>query len=281
MTQSILHTESQAKHALLVTLLAGSSTYRFCRWDNDLTVDGDDFTAMACLSYDADALGGGLDQEKFTLTLDAEVEPLPSLLSPYIHAPVTALIQEVAPGTDASLRNVFKGTFGSIKQNPQGNRNIANVEVLGLKRRLHESVVGLPALTTCVNSLGDFRCQKDISGETLTGTVSTVRRLYDNHIEVTLSGSPVMQNAKWRRGYVDLDGARSVIRQILDAGTNPNPTVGILLRDFAPDAWVGESITLTPGCDGNASTCTTVWDNIEHFNGFGFAMPTRNPVFEQ
>ena len=280
MTQSILHTASQAPHAMLLTLLSGSLTYRYCRWDSDLTVSGNLFTSMPSLTYDADALGGGTDEEKFSITMDTEAAPVPALLTPYIHAPVTAIIQEVSPGDDTSIRNVFKGTFGNVKQNPSGNGNIAGIEVLGLKRRLQEAVVGLPALTTCANGLGDFRCQKDIASDILTGTVQSVRSKFDNHIEISITGSPSMQNARWRRGFVEIDGARSVIRQVLSAGTNPNPIVELMLRELPPDTWVGLTITLTPGCDGNLSTCRTVWDNEAHFLALGFSMPTRNPVFE-
>ena len=281
MTQSVLHTASQAPHAMLLTLLSGSLTYRYCRWDSNMTVDGDAFTSMSPLTYEAEGLGGGTDEEKFTLTMDAQADPVPALLSPYIHAPVTAIIQEVSPGDDSSLRNVFKGTIGTVKQNPSGNGNIVSIDVLGLKRRLNEAVVGLPATTTCINSLGDFRCQKDISAEILTGTVQSVRGKYDTHIEISIADSPNMQNARWRRGFVEIDGARSVIRQVLSAGTNPGPVVELLLRELPPDSWVGETITLTPGCDGNLSTCRTIWDNEAHFLALGFAMPTRNPVFEQ
>ncbi len=281
MTQTILHTESQAKHAMLLTLLSGSMTYRYCRWDGDLTVSGNLFTAMPSLTYDIEAQGGDTEEAKAQITMDAEADPVPALLTPYIHAPVTALIQEVSPGDDTSLRNVYKGTFGTITENPGGNETIAQIDVLGIKRRLNEAVIGLPALTTCINSLGDIRCQVDLTSDILTGTVQSVRRLYDNHIEVSLTGSPDMQNARWRRGYVDVDGGRSIIRQVLSAGTNPSPVVELLLREFPSDLWVGQSIALTPGCDGNLSTCRTVWDNESQFMGFGFAMPTRNPVFEQ
>lgn len=281
MTQSILHTESQAKHAMLLTLLSGSQTYRYCRWDSNLTVGGNSFTSMPTLTYDMEPQGGGVEDAKVQITMDAEADPVAALLSPYAHAPVTAVIQEVSPGDDTSLRNVFKGTFGSVSENPQGNTNIASIEVLGIKKRLGEAVVGLPALTTCINSLGDFRCQKDISLEILTGTVVSVGTLAPNHLVLNLTGSPNMQNARWRRGFVEVGGARVSIRQVYDAGTNPNPRVGLLLREFPPASWVGESIELTPGCDGNLSTCRTVWDNEQNFMGFGFAMPTRNPVFEQ
>lgn len=281
MTQSILHTESQAKHAMLLTLSSGSQTFRYCRWDDNLTVESNTFTSMPSLSYDAEAQSGDVEDAKFSITMDAEADPVPALLTPYAHAPVAAVIQEVSPGDDTSLRNLFKGTFGNVKQNPGGNENIVSIDILGHKKRLGETVVGLPALTTCLNTLGDFRCQKDITADILTGTVQSVRTKSDNHIEISLTGSPNMQNARWRRGYVNVDGAKVIIRQVLSAGVNPNPVVELYLREFPPDSWVSQSVTLTPGCDGNISTCRTVWNNEEHFMGFGFAMPTRNPVFEQ
>lgn len=281
MTQSILHTEPQAKHAFLLTLVSGSTTYRFCRWDDDLTVGANTFTSMPSLTYDLEAQGGSVEDEKATITFDSQVAPMPALLSPYVHALVTATLQEVVPGTDSTIRNIFKGTFGSITQNPEGNENIVKVEINGLKKRLEDAKVGLPALSTCLNVLGDSRCQKDISGDILTGTVVSVRTQWDNQVTLTLSGSPNMTNARWRRGYVSVNGANSVIRQVIDAGTNPAPTVSLFLRDFPPDSWVGQSIELTPGCDGNLSTCRSVWDNEVHYMGIGFAMPSRNPVFSE
>jgi len=281
MAISALHTDSQAKHAFLLTLESGTQTFRYCRWDDDVTVGANTFSSMPSLTYDMEAQGGGAEDAKATITFDSQVAPMPAMLSPYAHALVTATFQEVIPGTDASLRNIFKGTFGSITQNPEGNENIVKVEVHSLKKRLEDAKVGLPALSTCLNTLGDSRCQKDISGDILTGTVSSVRTQYDNQITLSLTGSPNMQNARWRRGFVDVGGARSVIRQVLSAGTNPNPIVSLFLRDFPPDSWVGESITLTPGCDGNLSTCRSVWDNEIHFMGIGFAMPSRNPVFSE
>jgi hypothetical protein len=68
---------------------------------------------------------------------------------------------------------------------------------------------------------------------------------------------------------------------VLSPGTNPDPVVELLLREIPPPSWIGETITLTPGCDGNLSTCRTVWDNEARFLGLGFSMPTRNPVFEE
>ena len=281
MTQTILHTASQAPHALLITLVDGTTTFRFCRWDDDVAVGGDTFTSMPSLTYDIEAQGGSAEDAKATITMDSTIAPVPALLSPYVHAVITATLQEVIPGTDASLRNIFKGTFGSVTQNPEGNENVVKIEVHGLKRRLEDAKVGFPALSTCLNILGDSRCQKDISGDILTGTVASVRSQFDNQVVVTLTGSPNMTNARWRRGYVSVNGARSVIRQIIDAGTNPAPTVSLFLREFPPDSWVGETITLTPGCDGNLSTCRTVWNNEVHYMGIGFAMPSRNPVFSE
>lgn len=47
-----------------------------------------------------------------------------------------------------------------------------------------------------------------------------------------------------------------------------------------PAEWAGQALTLVPGCDGNIITCRDVYDNEERFTGYGYATPTRNPLYE-
>ena len=56
-----------------------------------------------------------------------------------------------------------------------------------------------------------------------------------------------------------------------------------MLRDPPPSDWIlagAASILFVPGSHGTIEDARDVWDDEEHFNGFGFATPDWNPILE-
>lgn len=85
---------------------------------------------------------------------------------------------------------------------------------------------------------------------------------------------PNATGTRFRRGYVELDGIRVMVRD--------QPALNVVqLNRVPPPEWVpGTKITITPGSDKTIENCRAEWDNEERFGGLGYAIPRYNPMLE-
>lgn len=53
-----------------------------------------------------------------------------------------------------------------------------------------------------------------------------------------------------------------------------------VLVNRPPASWLGITVNMTPGCDGQESTCASTWNNRPKFGGVGIGSPAFNPQLE-
>lgn len=278
MAQTTLETDAAAQHTILVTLVYGATTTRYCRWTSDLTIGGNTYTAAPELEVEFATLKGTAEPEITKMKIARTRSPVNELQALRAHAPIKATISEVVPGEDATLREVFYGRVLKVTTAPNGVSHLVEVEVHGIKSKLVVKL-GMPALTTCLWRFGDDKC-----GFTLTALTGTTMHLFqDKHAErlrVEFSGSPNFDNRLWRGGYVEKDGIRILIKFVRSEGTNPNPTVKLDLADTPPDSWEGASAQFYHGCDKRLQTCRGR-NNESQFSGMGIKLPPYHPVLSR
>lgn len=274
----IQHTASAAPYTILVTFTWGdSSVARYCRWDDDLTVGGSVHTSVPNLSARLSGhMDGGTAPEQCEVQMPSTLPPMTTALLPSKHPEIRVKIEEFSPGTSDSARVLFYGKVYSIRRPRSG---MCRVSLRGLKARLAEARVGGQALTTCIHTYGDADCGKDVDALTLNLTVTSVNTGgVQNRIQGTLTGSPDMDNEIWARGYVRKDKNPITIRSVVSEGSNPNPTVTLDLRQQAPASWVGQVVSLIPGCSKTIEACRARGREIS-FMGLGYKMLPYNPGF--
>jgi hypothetical protein len=102
-------------------------------------------------------------------------------------------------------------------------------------------------------------------------TISTPRAV------ITNPTAPGGDNSRfWERGWLEKDGARIGIH----IWTIADPSV-FVLRERPPASWLlagAASILFVPGSHGTIEDARDVWDDEEHFLGYGYATPSYNPI---
>jgi hypothetical protein len=140
-------------------------------------------------------------------------------------------------------------------------------ELIGSKSRIVHLRVSMPANYECANVFQGPVCQADASGDIQVGTVSAVNASV-NRITTSFSG---LVNDKYARGTLDINGAKYLIRAV--SGSN-------VFTYKQPDPGLVDSpCILNPGCRKRIQDCR-FWGNESRFNGFGIAMPKKNPSFD-
>ena len=156
--------------------------------------------------------------------------------------------------TKDPLLVIRKGTTGQIKTGKYGFQ----AEVRGLLDAYQQSA-GTVYQKSCRAKLGDLRCKVQLSSLAASGQVTQTNQ--DGTINTNLSQS---------KGYFDYGvltfttGANSGCQYEIKTFDD-----GVLTL-FLPTTFsvaVGDSFTITPGCDGNFSTCRTKFNNGMNFRG--------------
>lgn len=276
MTQTDLDKKAANPFVVLVTLSYGETPTerRYVRHSTDVTLGSDTFTAAPTLAVTLKEQHGGTDDDGAEVTIDAGLAPFDNLSSGEPHARVAVKIEEADPDDAGTRRELFYGWIRTVRVAPSGRSRLATATVEGIKSRL-KVAMGVPATTTCAWRFGDARCGVDVAAQREVGTVTALETNGErNRLTVDFGTStPDLSNSRWRRGYLEVDGLRLMIRKSFNDGRFD------LVR-IPPARWLNAEVTATPGCDKTISTCRSVWDNEEHFGGLGYAMPARNPIFE-
>ncbi|WP_223191695.1 DUF2163 domain-containing protein [Propionispora hippei] len=156
--------------------------------------------------------------------------------------------------TKDPLLVVRKGTTGQIKTGKYGFQ----AEVRGLLEAYQQSA-GTVYQKSCRAKLGDFQCKIELSLLTTFGQVMQVNQ--NGTIQTNLSQS---------KGYFDYgvmtfntggnSGCQYEVKTFEDG----------LLTLFLPATFsvaIGDTFSITPGCDGNFSTCRKKFNNGMNFRG--------------
>lgn len=163
------------------------------------------------------------------------------------------------------------GTLGQIRWNSDREYR---TELRGLTQRLQQTV-GRTAGERCdVVEFGDSRCKFDIAAATVTGIITAVtsRRSFETDLDLD---SPAPSSGYFNLGKITMTSGENqgYKRQVM------NDSEGAVLGNIAVweafplDLDVGDTFTLTPGCDRRYETCRDVHDNVINIRAPGLFMP--------
>lgn len=165
------------------------------------------------------------------------------------------------------------GNIGGITRTSEGRYTS---ELRGLSQRLRQNLIQTYSVT-CNAELGDARCKFPLSTATASGTVDAVtdRATFDSTLSGIASGLDVFIGGllTWVTG----DNAGFSMEVKHDG--NPSGLGSMKLYEPMPnDIQVGDTFSVSPGCDKTIETCRDRFDNIVNFRGYGVLVPGRNKI---
>lgn len=281
MTNAI-DTKAALHHAVLLSLTLGSTTHRYCRWTEDLTISGQTFTACPTLEVNLGEQHAGAKDEPATIT----TTPLAPFDQGVWYEGVVALIEEVDP-TDLATRQVaFYGTVGEITLNAGGHAERHVYRVDGLKANL-EVDLGLRCGSSCTLTLGDDACGIGLNAlkhngalTIVDGTTCEVSGLTGTR-NLGLGAGTQFYARLYYKGYIKRDGYAIPIIGYNGSTGSAQQDRTIVLAIPPPPTWDGLTVDVFPGCDKQPSTCNGTWKNLSQILVLGRAMPPRNVFAEQ
>lgn len=180
-------------------------------------------------------------------------------------APVTIYLCNWAAPQDGAML-VRRGYLGEIKRNSDGQYT---TELRGLGSLLQQVFIRTFSERCQVRDFGDSECGVNVAAIARSGTVSAVtsRRIFTADVP----GSPSISAGTFTFGLVTFTSGQNngVVREIRrdDEG---NVAGVIAIWDPTPyDIQVGDTFTLSPGCDRRMTTCQTRYGNVVNFRGYG------------
>ena len=165
------------------------------------------------------------------------------------------------------------GNLGDISRTTDGNYK---AELRGLSQRLRQTIIRTYGVT-CDAELGDARCTFDLASVTANGIVTAVvdRSFFESGLTGISSTTDVFVGGlvTWLTG--DNVGLQMEVKQDRWDAVLGNIQV---YEPMPYDIQVGDTFTLSPGCDKLLATCRDTFDNLLNFRGHGVLVPGRNKV---
>jgi uncharacterized phage protein (TIGR02218 family) len=160
------------------------------------------------------------------------------------------------------------GFLGPITYDSNGGYS---TQVRGLAQLLQQNIVQTYSDRCIVKRLGDARCGVDVASLSIAATVMTVvsRR------EFIVSGIGAQPAGYFSLGNLTgLTGDNiGFLRQIrLDDVSSETGHLS-LFEPFPEDILVGDTFTMSPGCDRLLQTCITKFDNLRNNRAYGVLIP--------
>lgn len=162
--------------------------------------------------------------------------------------------------------NIFNGVFSAVEIDVIKNR--ATIDITGTLSKGIPSI-GQKFSAECRADLGDGRCRVDLSLHTSTGLVTSVTNKRKFEVQLT----PKLNNYQFSFGkLIWTSGLNSGLRQEVLVQYGTTPTIDLIITAFyaRKDIQVGDTLSITKGCDFRPTTCATKFDNILNFRGEPF-----------
>jgi uncharacterized phage protein (TIGR02218 family) len=232
-------------------------TLYFTSLDCDVVVDGNRYEAADSMSVSAVSSQAGLtvDNLEFEGMLSAAAITEEDILSGrYDHAEITIFIVNYADPAMGKL-HLKTGWLGEVTL--QGGQFIA--EMRGLTSRLQQAI-GEVYTSGCRATLGDGRCKVNLASYTFTGSVTATEAAY-----AFKDSTKTQANSYFAGGVITFtSGANNGLRmEVRDFSAG---RFGLFLP--MPNAIaVGDSFTVSAGCDKQFDTCVTRFTNALNFRG--------------
>lgn len=253
--------------ALVEFLWGTSAAARFAVYTDNVTAGGDLFSAKPAIEIDYGTIGGGSKDEPYSIRVPANVAPVNTMRRKKWY-PTVCKIYECDPSDpDNTLVLRRRADVGQATENPAGRADLIELALKSLKARL-DVKLSLLADVTCNWTLGDRWCKVPLGPLQQVGTISAIDDTF-----VTISGLPARPAGYWELGTIKRLGYEISIRQWETGDV-------FELFNSPPDEWVGQTVTVLPGCPGTIEVCRSVYDNEHRFSGYGIDMPDYHPQFE-
>ena len=234
----------------------GATRY-FTSHDRDVVVDGNTYEAADSMSVSAVSSQAGLtvDNLEFEGILSAAAITEEDILSGrYDHAEISIFMVNYADSVMGKL-HLKTGWLGEVTL--QGGQFIA--EMRGLTSRLQQAI-GEVYTSGCRATLGDGRCKVSLASYTFTGSVTATEASF-----AFKDNSKMQANGYFAGGVVKFT-------------SGANNGLSMEVRDFSagrfnlflpmPSAIVlGDSFTVSAGCDKQVDTCISRFNNAVNFRG--------------
>jgi uncharacterized phage protein (TIGR02218 family) len=236
----------------------------FTDHDRDLVVEG--VTYKAATGFTATAIEDQLGLAVSNLDVDGALSSAAITeddLSAGLYDDASVIIMRVN-WQDVSQRVVLRSGF--LGQVTRGEAAFS-AELRGLAAKLDQSA-GRVFQRTCAWELGDSRCRIDLGAPTHngSGTVASVISKFD----FTASGIGAFASGIFSRGkivWTSGDNAGLAIEVKAHSQGTPNARLSLFLPMPRP-IQVGDTFSITAGCDKRLETCRDRFANVVNFGGF-------------
>lgn len=240
---------------------ADAVTQRFTDFEDDIVVSGNTYASVAGFKRTAISFSEGLSADNLDITGFLSVGSIAQadiLAGVYDYASITVSLVNYADTTQG-LIPLTTGRIGDIGI----KRNEFTAELNGLTQHLEQSF-GEVTSAACRAVLGDARCGKSLTGMNTTGTVTSVT---NSGLFVATIGSS-QPSGWWDGGAIlwTLGNNAGRTSEVKTATTGTGPTIQLHLPMLRA-VQVGDTFTLSPGCDHARATCVSKFSNGSRFVG--------------
>lgn len=240
---------------------------RYTDWTSDVPFDGDLYISSPTMAVTLAPETGGLKESPFEMTikLDGFTDEISDGRP---HSPVIITVVQLTELDGAiETQTMFFGRMSRTVRNTKGVRGLILIQAENIKSLL-DIPLGMMATHQCQWITGRRGCKIDINLFTSNGSIAII-----DGAKVTITGVSPKADRFWHRGYLQYDGLQILVREWVN-GTE------FQLVKKPPSTWLNKLVKLFPGDDRTIEVCRSRFNNEEHWNGPGYAMPAYNPNIE-
>lgn len=237
------------------------TTQRFTDFEDDLIVSSNTYSSVTGFKRTAITFSEGLQTDNLDVTGFLSVNSIQQadvLAGVYDYAAITVSLVNYAD-TSQGLIPLVVGRIGDVSI----KRNEFSADLNGLTQQLQQ-MFGEVTSAACRAVLGDARCGKNLSAMNTTGTVSSVT---NSGLFVATIGTS-QPAGWWDGGEITWTLGNNAGRksEVKTATIGTTPTIQLHLPMLRA-VQVGDTFTLSPGCDHSRTTCATKFSNGSRFVG--------------
>lgn len=245
-------------------------TFGFTDHDKDLVVSG--VAYLAATGYTRSAVRATLGLQPDNLEIEglldsSAIEASDIRAGIWDYASVEIMLVNWSDLSQGTL-GLGKGRIGQIRD----GRSVFVAELLGLSKHLMQ-VVGRLYMPACDADLGDTRCGVTLASYTVTGTLTSVtnNRTFADTSRGEADGYFDGGKITWTSG--DNNGLSMEVKTSLLAGG------AVTLQMPMPfTVIVGNTYSMSAGCDKTFATCGTKFNNKVNFQGFPHVPGNRRMI---
>jgi len=281
--------DSKKESYVLVQFTVNGTNYKFTNWATSIDPAGENWLSTPTLDVKWPKNTGTLEAKGAIITVPSNANAMVSTLvellmadgtpTAAVEVEIREVIRPVVLGDLATVLIPFVGRILRAVRNANGRANQVRFEIQSVKARL-DIPLGLPCNHHCSWAFMGKGCSVQGGAGQRGPQLAVQQRLRTvgsmDGKELTVTADPLLTGTKsFRFGYVHRNGVRIGVQD-----WNPAEPMKLSLRQQAPASWVGQQVTMVPGCNKTLEGCRDDWNNEPNFLGLGYSLPAYNPMFE-